>query len=117
REVTLLGADMDDNIYFGLLNSEGRVEELRYGKYDAGYTEGWHSMTLSNPLARQDLLFSMTRQPYIDLRQSFEVIDLIDGSRTGYKAGYRLVSVLDKYVVSTDGVYINFKDMKGDSDE
>jgi hypothetical protein len=98
NDVHILGSDFKDNIYFGLLNDEGRIYEVKFGKYDEGNSQVWNTISLKTPAEKKDLFFSMDKKPYYIDRQNNVIVDLINDIKTSFSAEEEVIEILaEKY--------------------
>ena len=111
EKIRVLGIDLNDTLYVGVLDSSGNVTQICHQKItDKELTGEWTKVSLKESIAAEDIIISGNGNIYTNKKDENKVINATNDLKASYRGEF--IEVLDGALVSKDGQKINITSLK-----
>lgn len=97
--IKVLGADINDNVYFGQQINE-QITKIYYTVLSDKKLQ-WHTLTLPKPVPKEDIFIEYSGKVYINNKDENSALELVSKKTVKYEG--QLVQVYSKGVISRNG--------------
>jgi len=109
--VRALDIDLNDTLYVGILNSEGKVTEIYHQKItDAKLSDNWTKVVLKESTSVEDIVISGSGNIYTNIKNENKISNVMNDRKASYRGEF--IEVLEGALVSKDGDKVNITSLK-----
>ena len=94
----VLGADINDNIYFGE-EEDGKITRICYADASGDYSK-WNEIKLINSADRDDIIVDYSGKLYINNANSNSILEVKSNKKINYEGEF--LQIYDKGIISKD---------------
>lgn len=98
KSTKILGADVNDNVYFGEV-SDNKIKNIYYAVL-SDTNKKWYKLKLSSPVNKDDIIVDYSGKVYVNNKSESSVLELTSNKRIKYKGD--LVQSYSKGVISRE---------------
>jgi hypothetical protein len=100
-KVQVLGIDLNDSLYIGILDSLGKVTQIYYQRInDDKLTDNWTKVDLKAATAVEDIIISGNGNIYINEIEENKIINVISDLKASYRGEF--IEILEGALVSKE---------------
>jgi len=107
KNVRVLGIDLNDTLYIGILDSSGKITQIYHQKItDEKLSENWTKVVLKQSTSVEDIVISGNGNIYSNIKDENKINNVMNDRKASYRGEF--IEVLEGALVSKDGnkVYI-----------
>ncbi len=101
---------LDDEVYAGELNGEGKVVKIRYGTVDQT-VDKWNTVDLKTPVLPENVFITADGTVYERVEDKKLVYNLKNGEKITYEGNF--VEIFSKHIVTRDGKTLKIDNIDG----
>jgi hypothetical protein len=109
--VRVLGIDLNDTLYVGILNSSGRITNIYHQKItDEKLSDNWTKVVLKETTSVEDIVITGNGNIYANIKDQNKINNVINDRKASYRGEF--IEVLEGALVSKDGNKVNITSLK-----